>query len=64
MAQSRKSRVKVNGNSKVRYDGRYKLDRIEIGSIEIDSSEDGDNEVKKKVQKISKSKKRLSPKRW
>ena len=53
-AEPRKSRVGVSDNSKTGRDGRCKLDRSGICNNEVD--EKVDNEVRKKDQKISKSK--------
>ena len=51
-----KGRVKVGGNSRAGYDGRYKFDRSKIDDGEIDGYKDGDNEIGKKGHKMSKSK--------
>ena len=53
MIQPGKGGVRIDGDSKVGCNCRYKLDRSKIGSSEVDG---GDNEIKKKSQKISKSK--------
>ena len=54
-AELREDVVGVGSDSKAGQD-RNKLDKSKIDSSEIDSGEDGDNEVKKKIQKTSKFK--------
>ena len=54
-----KSRVGIGGDSRARYDKRYKLDRKKTGDNEVDGKVDDevDDEIEKKGQKTSKSKK-------
>ena len=56
MVQPGEGRVGVGGSdSRAGCDCRYKLDESEIGGGEIDGREVGNNEVRNKVQKTSKS---------
>ena len=51
------------GESKAQHDSRYELDGSEVGGGKVDNGEVRDNEVGKKDQKTSKSKKHLSLKK-
>ena len=57
ITQSKKSGAKIGGDGKADYDGRCKLDIIEIGDDKVDGSEVVKDEIRKKDQKLSKSKK-------
>ena len=46
------SGIKVDSQSKARYDAKCKFDQSEIGGNEVNSSKFEDNKIEKKVQKL------------
>ena len=56
-AQPREGGIGIGDDSRVGRNSRYKFDRSEIDSVEVNGGKFKDNEVGKKVQKIFKSKK-------
>ena len=55
--QLKKDRARVGSNSRAKCNGKCKLDDSEVDDNEVDGIEIADNEIGKKDQKMSKSKK-------